>query len=84
MCFFNPNIDKPTAAVTPTVKQMPTINTELPKAQKLDTAEDATKKVKFGNTARAASQAKQVGTSDLKININTPKTAQKSGGVNLA
>ena len=46
MCFFNPNIDKPTAAVTPTVKQMPTVNTELPKAQKLDTAEDATKKVK--------------------------------------
>tara|TARA_R100001443_G_scaffold18420_2_gene29359 strand:- start:275 stop:526 length:252 start_codon:yes stop_codon:yes gene_type:complete len=83
MCFFNPKIDTPTA-IKPTVKQMPTINTDLPQAQKLDTADAATKKVKFGNTARAASQAKQVGTSDLKININAPKTAQKSGGVNLA
>tara|TARA_A100000172_G_C2975891_1_gene87620 strand:- start:295 stop:546 length:252 start_codon:yes stop_codon:yes gene_type:complete len=83
MCFFNPKIDTP-ASVTPTVKQMPTINTGLPKSKKLDTAEDATKKVQFGSTARAASQAKQVGTSELKININAPKTAQKSGGVNLA
>ena len=84
MCFFNPNIDKPTAAVTPTVKQMPTVNTELKAGKKLETADDVTKKVKFGNSARLASTSKAVGAKELQININTPKTAQKSGGVNLA
>ena len=84
MCFFNHKVETPkSAALPPAVKPSPTVK-QAPQAKKLDTAEDATKKVQFGSTARAASQAKQVGTSELKININAPKTAQKSGGVNLA
>ena len=52
--------------------------------KKLDTADDATKKVKFGDTARASAVAKKVGTNELKIPLNQNKTGTKTGGMNVA
>tara|TARA_R100000742_G_C4205428_1_gene33312 strand:- start:319 stop:567 length:249 start_codon:yes stop_codon:yes gene_type:complete len=82
MCFFNPKIAKP-SPLPPVKKALPTINTEKPVGKKLKDPDDVTKSVKFGDTARAASTAKSVGASDLKININTPQNNQ-SGGINNA
>ena len=44
---------------------------------------DVTQSIKYGDTARAASTAKSVGASDLKISLNTPKNKQ-TGGINNA
>tara|TARA_R100000655_G_scaffold46430_1_gene83355 strand:+ start:164 stop:409 length:246 start_codon:yes stop_codon:yes gene_type:complete len=81
MCFFNPKV--PSAPPLPPVaKADPVINTEKAVSKKLADADDVTKSIKFGDTARAASTAKSVGANDLKININTPKT--NPGGINVA
>ena len=83
MCFFNPDLPDP-PALPPVKKADPTIKTDLPQSKKLATSDEASKKVKFGDTARAASTAKTVGTSDLKIPLNTNKKGNKTGGVNVA
>jgi len=82
MCFFNPKI-KMRGDVQPLKKATPTINTEKPVAKKLADADDVTKSVKFGDTARAASTAKSVGASDLKISLNQDKTGTTTGGMNV-
>jgi|ETNvirenome_2_60_1030617.scaffolds.fasta_scaffold04650_2 hypothetical protein len=83
MCFFNPKIESKTTL--PEVKKAnPNVAQAELKTRKLQDAEDVTKSVKFGDTARAASTAKSVGASDLKININQNKTGTKTGGMNLA
>jgi len=84
MCFFNPKVETPkSAALPPAIKPSPTVK-QAPKAKKLDTADDATKKVKFGDTARASAVAKKVGTNELKIPLNQNKTGTKTGGINVA
>mgnify|MGYP001225923166 CR=1 FL=1 len=83
MCFFNPKIETSGAALPPAVKPTPTVK-QAPQAKKLDTAADATKKVEFGDTARAASTAKAVGTNELKIPLNQNKKETKTGGLNIA
>ena len=82
MCFFNPKLPKP-SGLPPVKKALPTINTEKPVSKKLTDADDVTQSIKYGDTARAASTAKSVGASDLKISLNTPKNKQ-TGGINNA
>ena len=82
MCFFNPKL--PGAQIAPVAKADPVINTTKPVSKSLQTADDATKSVKFGDTARAASTAKSVGSDDLKIPLNQNKTGTKTGGINVA
>ena len=82
MCFFNPKLPGP--QIAPVAKADPVIKTAKPLERKLQTADDATKSVKFGDTARAASTAKSVGSDALKIPLNQNKTGTKTGGINVA
>ena len=83
MCFFNPKI-KTGADLSPLKKATPNIAQDELKSKKLQDADDVTKSIKFGDTARAASTAKSVGASDLKIPLNQNKTGTKTGGMNVA
>jgi len=84
MCFFNPKIQSVAQNLEPLKKADPTVNVEKPVTKKLQTADEVTKSVKFGDTARAASTAKSVGANDLKISLNQNKTGTKTGGMNVA
>ena len=84
MCFFNPKVETPkAAALPPAVKPTPTVK-QAPEAKKLETADDASKKVEFGTSLKAASASKAVGTNELKIPLNQKKTGNKTGGINVA
>jgi len=83
MCFFDPKVPKP-SGLPEAKKALPTITTEKPVSKKLTDADEVTKSVKFGDTARAASTAQSVGASSLKIPLNQDQTGTKTGGMNIA
>jgi len=65
------------------MKPAPTV-AQTPKANKLDTADNAKTKVDLsGGTKKKALMARAVGANDLKIPINTNKTGTKTGGLNV-